>query len=57
MTDRSPTRPIQSLDRGLVLLQTVAEARQPISLGELAQSVKHAAEEVGAKLGCTGDNS
>lgn len=35
MTSRNPTRPIQSLDRGLALLETVAAARQPVSLGEL----------------------
>jgi hypothetical protein len=29
------TQPIQSLDRGLVLLEAVAHARQPVSLSEL----------------------
>lgn len=31
----STTQPIQSLDRGLVLLEEVANARQPVSLSEL----------------------
>jgi len=31
----SATQPIQSLDRGLVLLETVANARSPVSLSEL----------------------
>ena len=29
------TQPIQSLDRGLILLETVAQARQPVSLTQL----------------------
>jgi len=39
MTHRNPTRPIQSLDRGLALLETVALARQPVSLAELTRGV------------------
>jgi len=35
VTASNPTRPIQSLDRGLALLETVANARQPVSLAEL----------------------
>lgn len=30
-----PTPPIQSLDRGLILLETIAQARRPVSLAEL----------------------
>jgi len=35
MTTKPRTPPIQSLDRGLILLEAVAKARRPVSLGEL----------------------
>jgi len=34
------TQPIQSLDRGLILLETVAQARQPVSLSQLTLVLK-----------------
>jgi len=34
------TQPIQSLNRGLILLETVANARQPVSLSQLALVLK-----------------
>jgi DNA-binding IclR family transcriptional regulator len=33
---KKPTPPIQSLDRGLVILETVAKSRRPVSTAELA---------------------
>lgn len=39
-TKKSPQIPfIQSLDRGLVILQLVARSKHPVSLGELTQSL------------------
>ncbi len=35
-----PTKPIQSLDRGLILLETVANTRQPVPLSQLTQALK-----------------
>jgi len=39
MSPRQPSRPVQSLDRGLALLEAVAAARRPVSLGELTRAV------------------
>ena len=37
-TKKSPQVPfIQSLDRGLAILQLVARSKQPVTLGELAE--------------------
>ena len=40
MTDMSTTQPIQSLDRGLILLEAVARAGRPVSLAELTAVLK-----------------
>ena len=35
---------VQSLDRGLTILQTVARSKQPVTLGELAELLEVLAE-------------